>query len=177
MRLYVRRPIKKGEELTTAYLPLLDSASKRKRDLKAKYGIESCGCPSCSATSSTASDNRRANIERFGIQKLYDTWMKDTNSLDSTKIIKQLSAALHEIEDEGLQSCSGYSKVLRMFMDVYVATANEEMALEYGRKLGKTQEATTGGDALLKYLTNVDNLKRDRKWGMKTKRNGKARVV
>lgn len=171
--LFACRAIKKGEELTLSYMNVLQSARKRKQDLKRMYNIDSCGCCSCSASSTTASDQLRQRMLHSDLAEKFHSWMKrsakfknaEKKKRESKIILALIGSDLDDIVNEGLESLyERHYNALRMKFDVYVCLGDEENAMKVGEAIGRQQEAVTGSDAVKMYMGDSANLKKNELW-------------
>ena len=91
------RPIKKGEQIFISYIPLLQSCSDRREDLRSRYNF-ACTCPSCSLSPSEISrgDVRRnlldirGTIDNPNDESMLNAWIEDVSLPDDHVIAYSL---------------------------------------------------------------------------------------
>jgi len=95
--IYAASDIKKGDEITVSYIPLLKSIEDRQARLQ-QYGFV-CDCSACQSTESSKRRIKTSDLLGSLEQRLHSASKKDATN---EKLIKKASSLIDLIEEEGL---------------------------------------------------------------------------
>jgi SET domain len=125
--IYAESDIKKGDEITVSYIPLLKSIKERQARLK-QYGFV-CDCTACQSTESSKKRVKISDLLESLEQKAYSASKKDETN---ERLIKKAVALVGLIEEEGLTNY--LARAFRLASVFNQRRGNLKVALEWAAK-------------------------------------------
>jgi hypothetical protein len=132
MSIYARRKIKADEEVTIAYIDILDSHAERQRKLQLVHGF-ACACERCGLTSRalTQSDENRKRLREWVSNHVsFEDWLLQTAEEKNTSKLQAYHAELMELFP--IFSAEGLTVFLASMMDM--SDLMLRMTISFGRK-------------------------------------------
>lgn len=125
--IYAESDIKKGDEITVSYIPLLKSIKERQARLR-QYGFV-CDCSACQSTESSKRRVKISDTLESLEQKLHSPSKKDETN---ERLIKKAAALVGMIEDEGLTNY--LARAFHLVSVFNQRRGNSKVALEWAVK-------------------------------------------
>ncbi|KAF9004306.1 hypothetical protein BDQ17DRAFT_457268 [Cyathus striatus] len=164
------RPIKKGMELTCAYIDPMMPYSERQEHLK-QYNIL-CNCAACQNPTAASDSKRNLLIEAASLlQVYYARWLTNPLVADDWLIVRCLGFAT-DLEAEGLwHAMELYPQFLQVAFDCLIALGEDRAAATVGRALFKAKVVgiPSGEERIFLYLLDARKYKTLPGWNKRRK--------
>ncbi len=155
--IYAESHIKKGEEITVTYIPLLKSIKERQARLQ-QYGFV-CDCSACQSTESSKRRVKIANLLESLEQKLYSASKKDATN---ERLIKKAVALIDLLEGEGLTNY--LARAFHLASVFNQRRGNSKVALEWAvKELEIHQWAELDSKEALATIHYIETLKAEKR--------------